>query len=252
MTKISLVGTGNLATHLYRSFVKEDAIEIVQVIGRKAAPFFKLDKFAQIGTTEIKKADVYIVAVSDSAIPAVSKLLAHSEGLVAHTSGSMALSALKNNVRSGVFYPLQTFSKAQIVDFNTIPICIEATTENDLGLLKQLASLISTHVVELNYEQRRSLHLAAVFVNNFTNHLFYIGQQICKEHNVPVELLAPLIRETTEKIEKLPPFEAQTGPARRNDLSVIENHLEQLKNKSYKEMYSLLTKSIQRTYAKKL
>jgi len=114
-----------------------------------------------------------------------------------------------------------------------------------------LAKFISGNVYEINSHQRKSLHLAAVFVSNFVNHMYHIGNDICKENRIPFKILQPLIKETAEKIVNLDPIEAQTGPARRNDLQTMEMHIGQLKSKTQKEIYKLLTKSMQETYGRK-
>ena len=167
-----------------------------------------------------------------------------------HTSGGVALEKISNHNRRGVFYPLQTFTKGKAVDFKTIPICIETEFSADLKILKKIAKSISDKMYIINSEQRKALHVAAVFVNNFTNHLYQIGNQICEENNIPFEVLHPLIQETAEKIKELSPSEAQTGPALRNDTKTIEKHIDFLENPEYKKLYQLLTQSIQ--HVKKL
>ncbi|MFA5298699.1 MAG: DUF2520 domain-containing protein, partial [Lutibacter sp.] len=171
--------------------------------------------------------------------------------LVVHTSGSMAMEELKSNSNKGVFYLLQTFSKERKINFSTVPICIEAETEKDLLLLETLAKSISKNCYRIDSNQRKSLHVAAVFVNNFVNHLYQIGHEICAENKVPFEILLPLIKETADKITTLPPFEAQTGPAKRNDTKTIEKHKKML-TKNQKKIYTLFTKSICNTYGEKL
>jgi len=202
--------------------------------------------------TDLVKADVYIIAVTDDAIAKVSASLSLKNVLVVHTSGSVEMNAMEKNLRRGVFYPLQTFTKGTIVDFCTIPICIEAEHNDDLLILEKLASSISKAVYFIDSKQRESLHLAAVFVNNFTNHLYHIGQEICNQNTVPFEVLKPLIQETANKIKTIAPIDAQTGPAKRKDINTITKHLHQLPAASRKELYSLLTKSISDTYEQKL
>jgi predicted short-subunit dehydrogenase-like oxidoreductase (DUF2520 family) len=197
-------------------------------------------------------ADIYLIAVSDDAIAEVSKKIKDKKGLIAHTSGSCELDVLVPNQRRGVFYPLQSFTKGKKVDFLEIPICLEAKHHDDFMLLQQLAHLISDKVFHISSEQRKTIHLAAVFVNNFTNHLYQIGSEICAEKKIPFELLQPLIQETAHKINTLNPHEAQTGPARRGDMTTINNHLGLLENKTYKEIYSLLSNSIQKDYEQEL
>ena len=139
---------------------------------------------------------------------------------------------------------LQTFSLEKKVDFNEVPFCLEAENKKDEEQLVELANLISKKIYTINSEQRKALHVAAVFVNNFTNYLYKIGNDICKEHQVPFDILLPLIKETASKIEVLSPEKAQTGPAIRNDKKTIKNHLDLL-NKEQQKIYKMITKSIQ-------
>ena len=188
---------------------------------------------------------MYIIAVSDDAIAQVSENLALDNQLVVHTSGTVTLNALANKNRRGVFYPLQTFSKDKAVNFKTIPLCIEAENEKDATTLKLIANAISDAVYDINSEQRKALHVAAVFVNNFVNHLYQMGNEICDANTIPFEILKPLIQETANKIATLSPKNAQTGPAKRNDLKTIAAHEEFLKDENQAAIYKLLTQSIQ-------
>lgn len=253
MIKVVLLGAGNVASHLTKAFLASDAVELVQVYNRTKKSLKQFEN--QINTTtnlnDLAKADVYIIAIPDDDISSFSNKLVLKNTLVAHTSGSVAMSSLSKNHRRAVFYPLQTFTKDKDINFKNIPICIEAENEENLSLLEKLASAISEKVYKINSEQRKNLHVAAVFVNNFTNHLYHIGNEICKENNVPFEILAPLIQETASKIEDLSPFEAQTGPAKRDDQQTIAAHLAML-NKEQQEIYKLITQSITKTYGKKL
>ncbi len=251
MIKVTIVGTGNVSHHLQRVFKDTDEVNLVQVISsRSVSSDSNLNNYSNSKISE--NPDIYIIAVSDDAIKKVSRHFENTTKLVVHTSGSVSIGTLPNSIRKGVFYPLQTFSKERKVDFKSIPICVEADNLKDLELLKTLASAISNNVNEINSEQRKALHLAAVFVNNFSNHLYQIGDEICQNQQVSFELLKPLIKETAIKIENLSPVDAQTGPAKRNDRKTIKNHLEQLQNKKQKEIYSVLTKSIQETNGEKL
>ncbi len=253
MIKVTLVGTGTVSNHLLDVFSKADGVEVLQVSSRGAKLLKALKSVPSRDEegSKTEQAAIYIIAVSDDAIASVSEHFIKSNALLVHTSGSVAMRALPKEVRRGVFYPLQTFSKGRKVDFKTVPICIEAAHKKDLGLLRTLASAISPSVYEISSKQRSALHLAAVFVNNFTNHMYQIGNDICLENEVPFEVLKPLLSETAHKMTTLSPAEAQTGPAKRNDDSTIEKHLNQLKNKTHKEVYSMLTKSIIETYKSK-
>lgn len=252
MIKVVLFGAGNVASHLAKTFINVTTIELVQVYSRSKK---SLEQFNNIPTTtnlnNLAEADVYIIAIPDDAIANFSKKLPKLNGLLVHTSGSVAIDSIDKQHTRGVFYPLQTFSKNKVIDFKQIPICIEAEKEQDLHLLEKLAKSISDKVFLINSKQRKSLHVAAVFVNNFTNHLYHIAHDICKEHTVPFEVLAPLIKETANKITDLSPYAAQTGPAKRNDVKTIEAHLALL-NQEQQNIYKLLTQSIQQTYGKEL
>jgi predicted short-subunit dehydrogenase-like oxidoreductase (DUF2520 family) len=254
MISIVLLGSGNVAKHLFNAFSDIDKITVLQVVGRNKdhLSYFKGNVRTDADFSKIMDADVYIIAVSDDAIPLVAQFLIKKKGLVVHTSGGVSLKSLGDQVSKGVFYPLQSFSEGKTIDFKKVPICIEAENKNDLQLLNGLARSISLEVHEISSEQRQSLHLAAVFVNNFTNYLFTIGHDICKDNRVPFSILKPLIKETVNKLDALPPYEAQTGPAKRNDVKTMEAHLNQLKNKNYQDIYSLLSTLIKETYGEKL
>lgn len=253
MIKIVLLGAGNVASHLAKAFLASNAVELIQIYNRSKKNLKQFE--SQINTTTnlnaLAKADIYIIAIPDDEISSFSVKLDTQDALVAHTSGSVAMLALAKKHRSAVFYPLQTFTKGKDIDFKNIPICIEAENKKDLTILEKLATTISDKVYKINSKQRKNLHVAAVFVNNFTNHLYHIGHQICNENNVPFEILAPLIQETANKIQELTPFEAQTGPAKRDDTQTIATHLAML-NKEQQEIYKLITQSITKTYGKKL
>lgn len=247
MIKVVILGSGNVAQHLIKVFLQTEEVSLVQVFARQPNQLTHLLPTAKIVSDyqKIIEADVYIISVSDNAIAEVSFQLPFENRLVVHTSGSSDLSVLNNKNRKGVFYPLQTFTKGKKVDFTPIPICLEAENEQDYQLLEQLGNSISKKVFNINSEQRKSLHVAAVFVCNFVNHLYQIGNEICEANQIPFEVLHPLIQETAQKILELTPKEAQTGPALRNDTQTIEKHLDFLSNENYKTIYQLLTQSIQ-------
>ena len=251
MTKVTIIGSGNVAQHLIVAFQNSQnmgtEIDLIQVFSRQKeniSHLLDLDKITDDLAT-LEEADLYIIAVSDDAIADVSSQLPFKNRLVVHTSGSISLDALDNDNRKGVFYPLQTFTKNKDVDFKTIPICLESENATDFQLLEKVAKMISDKVFAINSEQRKALHVAAVFVNNFTNHLYQIGSEICQENQVPFEILKPLIAETAQKIMVLSPEQAQTGPAKRNDSSTIEAHEAFLSDENHLKIYKTLTQSIQ-------
>lgn len=246
MISVTIIGYGNVAHHLINTFLHTKNISIVQVYNRSVKKVEHLKNKISIinDLTQLQKANVYIISVTDNAIEEVSSRIKLKNSLVVHTSGATSIKSLKNNGRKGVFYMLQSFSKDKIIDFNKIPFCLEAENDKDLELLKQLALCIGKKTYNINSQQRSKLHVSAVFVNNFTNHLYKIGNDICKQYNIPFEILNPIIQETATKVEYLSPKEAQTGPAIRNDTKTIEKHLSLL-NEEQQKIYKLLTKSIQ-------
>ncbi|UUC44648.1 Rossmann-like and DUF2520 domain-containing protein [Flavobacterium cerinum] len=249
MIKIAIIGSGNVAQHLITVFQKTATVKLVQVFARKKETLSTLVPEALVTSdlSGLKEADLYIIAVSDDAISDIAAQLNFTNKLIVHTSGSSGMEVLGNQNRKGVFYPLQTFSKTKAVDFKTVPLCLECENEADYQLLEAVANAISDKVYRISSEQRQSLHVAAVFSCNFVNHLYQIGDEICRENNIPFEILFPLIQETADKIKTLSPQAAQTGPAIRRDQKTIERHLAFLKdNPERTEIYQLLTESIQK------
>jgi predicted short-subunit dehydrogenase-like oxidoreductase (DUF2520 family) len=246
MIQVSIIGSGNVAQHLIQAFAKTTEIELVQVFSRKPELLFSLVPNHKIISDYnlLKAVDLIIIAVSDDAIAIVSAQITLKNQLVVHTSGSVYMDALNSKNRHGVFYPLQTFSVSKEIDFKLIPICLEATTRKDYQILEKVAKSISDVTYNINSEQRKALHVAAVFVSNFVNHLYQIGNDICLENDLSFDILKPLITETANKIQTLSPTQAQTGPAKRNDTQTIKAHLSFLTNDNQKEIYKLLTKSI--------
>lgn len=246
MVSIVIIGSGNVAQHLITAILQSNEIELIQVFSRQketVSHLISLDKIVS-DYAEIKEADLYIIAISDNAIGDISSKLPFKNRLVVHTSGSMPMEILDSKNRRGVFYPLQTFTKNKPVNFKEIPICLEAENENDFRIIETVAQTISSTVQSISSEQRKALHVAAVFVCNFVNHLYKIGNDICEENQLSFDLLKPLIVETAQKIIHLSPENAQTGPAKRNDTTTLNAHLNFLSDENQKEIYKLLTKSI--------
>lgn len=253
MISVVLIGTGNVAQNLFHAFSGTSEVEIRQVVGRTEAHLNFAVGSTQV-TTDFKQllpADVYILAISDDAILPVAMKLYRSNGLLVHTSGGTDLNTFAHE-HAGVFYPLQTFTKGKIISFDNIPICIEAKEPEDLQLLKILGASLSDTVMEINSDDRKILHVAAVFVNNFTNYLFTIAEDICNENGLDFNLLKPLIKETVGKLDALAPMAAQTGPAKRGDQKTLHSHLNLLKNKQQRELYTLLSNEIKRKHGEEL
>lgn len=247
MINVVIIGSGNVAQHILKVMQTAVNVNLVQAFARKKESLLHLlpENIITSNYKDIKEADVYIISVSDNAIAEVAANLPFQNRLVVHTSGTSELSILDSKNRNGVFYPLQTFSKLKEIDFTSIPLCLEAENETDLLLLEQLANTITQKSYRISSEQRKSLHVAAVFVCNFVNQMYTIGNQICEENKVSFEILHPLIQETAQKILTLSPIEAQTGPALRNDTNTIQKHIAFLEDANYKEIYKTLTQSIQ-------
>ncbi|APS39490.1 Rossmann-like and DUF2520 domain-containing protein [Salegentibacter sp. T436] len=253
MIEVVILGAGNVAFHLFRAFSEAENTRVIQVYNHleENLNYFKDYTNTTNRISDLKSADFYLLALKDDVIADVAHNLKDLPGIVLHTSGAVSLNALENLSNFGVFYPLQTFSKNKLVDFGEIPVCIEANSAENLEKIKKLALEITKDVREVNSEQRKALHLAAVFVNNFSNHLYTLGAEICEKNQVDFSILRPLIKETASKIESLAPKDAQTGPAIRNDQKTIEAHLRLLPKKN-KDIYSILTQSIQDFHGKKL
>jgi len=253
MQDVVVLGTGNIAEHLCRAFSASKSVQLKQVYGRNASSLKKFGSFTETcnDPKDIKEADIYLLAVSDTAIASVSKLISHKTGIVAHVSGAISISVIAAE-NSGVFYPLQTFTKGKTLDFKPIPLCIEGNNKTSFKQLNRLAHAVSDQVHEISSDQRKKLHLAAVFANNFTNHLYTISEEICADSSIPFSLLHPLVMETAEKIKSISPKDAQTGPARRGDQKSIQNHLELLKTKKQTELYTIFSQAITKMYEKKL
>lgn len=247
MIKLTIIGSGNVTQHLLVAFRNIVGIEIVNVFARDKNNINHLIENNKIVSdfNDLLTADLFIIAVSDDVIEQVSNQILFTDKLVVHTSGGVSIDVLNNKNRKGVFYPLQSFTKNRAISFSEIPICIEANNENDYLILKNLAELLSKKVYKINSAQRKSLHISAVFVNNFVNHLYKIGNDICNENEVDFDILKPLILETANKIMTISPHDAQTGPAKRNDSTVINSQLDFLSNHNQKEIYKILTHSIQ-------
>lgn len=253
MISIVLLGAGNVASHLYRAFQKSETVVVKQWFNRhlESIQTYKNEVEITNDLSELKEADVYVLAVSDDAIAGLSADLPFENRLVVHTSGSVGIYDLDMKHRRGVFYPLQTFSKDAEVDFKNVPICIEVLDKTDLKILKSLATALGSKSHKVNSDQRRGLHLAAVFVNNFTNQLYRIAHEITESEGAEFDILKPLILETAKKVQTLSPYKAQTGPAKRNDKRTIKKQLRQLENEHHKAIYELLTSSIQKTHGRK-
>lgn len=223
-----LIGAGNVAAFL-KSNIRSPFL-LTCVGGRQRACAIPRD------------ADLYIIAVSDRAIAQVSEEIGDVEGLVIHTAGSVPMDALKQG-RRGVLYPLQTISKKRQLPASHVPFYIEASQEQDLALLRELAESMGSKAEPMDSERRKYLHLAAVFCCNFVNRLYGITAELLAQHDIPFSAMLPLIHETADKMDELTPSEAQTGPAVRWDEQVMAQQMTLLDD-NQRTIYQLLSKSI--------
>ena len=249
MNKIILIGAGNVATNVGLGLKQagyeiagcySHSIESVRLLANN------LDCLLLNNLQQLPSHDLLLVCVPDAAIADVITQLPNTSN-IAYTSGTVSLDELPNTHKIGVFYPLQTFTKNKQIELKMVPFFVESKDEKLEKELLKLAKHIGLRAKITSSEQRKQLHIAAVFVNNFTNHLAYLAKQHVEKHELSWENLLPLLAETFAKINIENPKEIQTGPARRNDLNVIEKHLSELSGNE-KEIYKAITNSILHTY----
>jgi len=247
--KLSIIGAGNLATRVALE-LHNKGVEIVQVYSRTVTSALTLARLVGcMYDTNPEKitqdADVYLISVSDLAFSEVLGKINFNNKLVAHTAGSIPMNELsKYSNNFGVFYPLQTFSKYRDVNFSRIPFCIEANTVENETILCDLAHLVSRDVRIITSDQRKQLHLAAVFASNFVNHMYSMAYEIVQDKGMPFDIILPLISETAAKVKNMTPRAAQTGPAARRDKNIMNEHLAMIKDPKLKKMYKTLSDSI--------
>lgn len=248
--RIVLIGAGNVATHV-GSRLKSSGVELIQLYSHSIQSAQALGSLLEIPfTNTLKKvvtdADVYIYMLKDSVLQEVSTQIDARNALHIHTAGAVSIDIFKGKKKNyGVLYPLQTFSKTKAVNFDEIPLFMEANNEFSLNILEKVAYSLSSNVYILSSEKRKYLHLSAVFSCNFTNYMYLLAGKLVNKAGLDYNILLPLIEETARKLKSLTPYEAQTGPAVRDDKNVIYSHLELLKNdEKLSEIYKLLSESI--------
>jgi predicted short-subunit dehydrogenase-like oxidoreductase (DUF2520 family) len=253
MPKIVCIGAGKLASQLMPA-LKLEGFEINQVYSRTMVSAntlaIQLKTVATTNLSQIQKdADFYFFALKDDVVENVVKELDHlenEESVFVHTSGVLPINTIPFK-RRGIFYPLQTFSPGHSVDWKTTPILVTGENEEINTSLMTMAAKISNLVYKVSDQDRAALHVAAVFANNFTNHMLTLAEKICNEQHVSFEILKPIIRETIEKALDAGPSNSQTGPAVRGDQKTIDKHLKMLENNSgLQELYRMITQSIMR------
>ncbi len=255
MKKIVIIGYGNVGWHLARELFRAGH-NISQIFSRKKKTADTLAKAVNAKVVnhweEVDQdADFYLLAVSDDAIIEVSQNLRPNSGIVAHTSGTVASKALNKHQQYGVFYPLQTFTRYVEVDWSVIPFCIWANKESVRQSLMELALTVNYRVSLITDEDRAILHIAAVFANNFSNHVFAIAEDICVSNGLDFAIIKPLISESVKKLTHSSPSEVQTGPAKRGDDQTMQKHLKHLKDlPDYQAIYRILSNSIMKGIGK--
>jgi predicted short-subunit dehydrogenase-like oxidoreductase (DUF2520 family) len=258
LEKIVVVGSGNIAHHFAGKFLSL-GYHVSTIISRNRQSGIALA--GKLGAVYLEDpsqapadADLFLLAVSDSAIGPVAAALPVTDGIVAHTSGSVDIAALGNIRNRAVLYPLQAFSASREVDFSQVPLLVEAGNEKSLAAIRGLALSMSGKVFDATSEERRYLHMSAVFAANFTNALYAAAKELLEKNtSLSFDLLLPLVQETAGKIGSMNPVDAQTGPAKRNDEPVITKHLELLQqNPELHDIYTKLTALIKRQQHEKL
>lgn len=250
---ITIIGTGNVAWHLAPALEQAGHV-ISAVFGRSKDKALLLRERLNnpLLATSLdflqSESTLFIIAVSDNAIEKVAAELALPEqAILVHTSGTAPMSLLSvtglNNI--GVFYPLQTISRNSEISFCGLPLLIEASNRRTQDQLEKIGDSLHADTTVTSSEDRKGIHLAAVFANNFTNHMIDIAGQVMRQKSLDVSLLNPLIRETVEKALAQSPSSAQTGPAARGDTSTMQHHIEQLEfNPQLQALYRLISKNI--------
>lgn len=249
--RVSFVGSGNVATHLAVA-LSAAGIKVTEIYSPNHLHAAALARKVQ--ASPVREAallddsvDLCIISVPDDRIGGIAAAdgMPEMHGIVAHTSGITPLEALSFFKRRGVFYPLQTFTKDRDMDMTEIPFCIDASLEQDAQLLFDLAQKISKSVAMISSYERKYLHLTAVVVSNFSNHLYHVAYDILEKKGLDFQMLLPLISETAKKVQDIHPHKAQTGPAIRKDFDTMRTHLELLKEfPFYSEVYQLLSDQI--------
>lgn len=255
---VSIIGAGNLAWHLAPALDNAGYV-VKEVYSRNPQHATALTE--RLYQAEVKASldfstspsRVFIIAAADDSIADIAReIILPDDAILAHTSGSQPLSVLQYAAtdNTGVFYPLQTFTKSRRIDFAAVPILIESAHTQTEQLLIAMARALSRKVQRIFSSERKALHLAAVFSSNFTNHMLSIAQRIAQENNLRFEMLHPVIAETIEKSLTLGPEASQTGPARRGDLEILDAHMEFLKdNEPVAEIYKVISQHILDKYS---
>jgi predicted short-subunit dehydrogenase-like oxidoreductase (DUF2520 family) len=253
---VVFIGAGNLASHLAEN-LSQSGYQIVQIFSRTEYSAKSLAaKTGSSWTCDLSKinrnADLYFTVLKDAVLREVLTGLDLKGKTVVHSSGSLPMEVLKEFTASyGVFYPMQTFTKGEPVDFSQIPVFIESSTGEVGAILKTIAESLHAEVHFADSRQRLALHMAAVFACNFVNHFYTVASSILEQHSLDISHIHPLMKETLRKALVMPPFDAQTGPAMRYDTNVISRHLEELSgDPDLSSIYAMVSQHIYKLHQK--
>ncbi len=253
--RVVIIGSGNVATILGQR-ISEASHQVMQVWSRNGSHAIglaaKLNAEPSDDLSKLAVADIYIIAVSDAAVPLVSKQLKVKSGVVVHTAGSVPIRVLEGcSSNTGILYPLQSIRKESSSQL-PIPLLVDGNNERAFEVIEELATSISKHVRRERDESRLHLHVAAVVLNNFANHLYTLIADYCKKTELDFSLLLPLITETAARMQHMQPQAVQTGPAVRNDQGTIDKNLLVLKEETdLSEFYRLFSQKILNYYSEK-
>lgn len=250
---VSFIGSGNLAWHLAPALDNAGFVvkEVYSPNHHHAAELVDRLYQAEVKATldfSTSDSDVFIIAATDSAIADIAKeIILPDDAILVHTSGSVSIEELQYAATGnlGIFYPLQTFTKSKKIDFKSIPIFIESSNEETGETLGEIAKALSNQVRKISSHERKALHAAAVFASNFSNYMLVSANEIMEQNGLDFEWLKPLIAETITKSLQIGPEAAQTGPAKRGDLQILDSHMDFLKDDPAKqELYKLVSQLI--------
>jgi predicted short-subunit dehydrogenase-like oxidoreductase (DUF2520 family) len=248
----SIIGTGNIAWFFGNRLVA-GRHRCVGVYARDVVKAQELseallsDKFGVISDINDEEADVCIMAVSDSAVAEIAKMVSLDKTILIHTAGAVSIDAIKPAATErAVFWPVYSILKSNFPDHRNIPCAWEASSDKAKRILLNIGHAITDELFEAKYDQRKWLHLSAVIGNNFINHLLGICEQICTENDLPAGALQPIINQTFERAKQTSPLLLQTGPAVRHDITTIEAQLALLQqHPEWQKVYEAITDSIQ-------
>lgn len=257
LVRVVIIGSGNVAEAYARTLADAPNVALEQIMARNAQRCKHVAEIGRCGWAtdpcQLAEADLYIISVSDRAVEAVARSYNFpAEAIVVHTAGSVAIDAIARPERRGILYPFQSFSAGRDITLNGVPLFVEADNESVTRFLTMFARRVTSRVEYADSARRAKIHLAGVFVNNFTNHLYGIASDIIANEGLSFDLLRPIIAETASKaIASGDPFTVQTGPAIRGDKAITEKHIALLADDAIKtQIYKDLTQSIWETSKK--